>query len=176
MVDMLQYNNDKAEASREINKILAGLSLLYEKSDHFGVLICRAFQLYHRDPLPTIANFLFANLYVGLRGDIEDEEYTLDAVINYVYDHTDEQTGSIIIQYLRPSDMDDIAFLLFHLQTRCSQQGQEILDKIFDGRESISDVECLKGFKDAIDIWLDDEAVLDILEDDMTPEDASVLI
>ena len=77
----------------EINKLLAGLSLLYENSDPFGVLICRAFQLYHRDPLPTIANFLFANLYVGLREDIEDEEYNLEDVINYVYDHTDATTG-----------------------------------------------------------------------------------
>ena len=76
IVDLLQTRYDKISASSEINKILAGLSMAYESSDQFGVLICRSLQLYHADPLPTLGGFVFANLYKNYR--TEEGTYDLD--------------------------------------------------------------------------------------------------
>jgi hypothetical protein len=76
-------------------------------------MICRAFQLYHADPLPTIAGFLFANLYVEER--LEDDDYSLENLINYVYEHVDMITGRLIIENLKPVDMPRVAYLLYHL-------------------------------------------------------------
>lgn len=69
--------------------------MAYDNSDLFGVIMCRALQLYHVDPLPTLAGFLFANLFASFRS--EHGNYSLHNVIEYVYDHVDQKTGNLVI-------------------------------------------------------------------------------
>jgi hypothetical protein len=100
-------------ASSAVNRLLAGLITLYNSSDDQGVLICRAFQLYHPDPLPTLAGYLFANLFKAYR--TEDGEYPLEGIIQYVYEHVDMVTGKVIFDAIQPSHMQGDLFLLYHL-------------------------------------------------------------
>jgi len=154
--------------------MLAGLSRLYENSDPFAVLMCRSYQLYHRDPLPTIAGFLFANLFLEFR--TESSSYRLKDLINYVYDHVDSRTGKLILKSIKPNEMSDDEFLLYHLRTRCSLRGVEFLTEVFDGRETVPDIEFLPHLKEGLEIWIEDKVILDILEDNMTMEYAKVFL
>ena len=173
IVDLLQTRYDKIHASSEINKILAGLSMAYENSDPFGVLICRALQLYHADPLPTLAGFVYANLYKYHRQ--EGGFYPLNEVISYLYDHIDEKTGNLVVQELQPSDVSEVEFIIYRLRVR-NKWTQEDLEKLFEGRESLTDVEFLAAYRESTDIWMLDEPILDLLEDKMTIEDAQFIM
>jgi len=172
LVDYLQNQYDKINASREINKILAGLSLLYESSDRYGVLMCRTLQLFHADPLPTIANTIYSHLYTEIREDHEGEEYVMGQILDYVYEKCDKMAGLLIIEALQPHEMGLYAWMLVHMRSRFDNLGEEFLEEIFAGKDSIPDTEFLAFAKSRTEIWIPDDAILEILEDDMTLEDA----
>ncbi|MEE4247034.1 MAG: hypothetical protein V2I33_16595, partial [Kangiellaceae bacterium] len=97
-----------------MNQIYAGLFMAYEQSNMEAVLIARALQLFHRTPMPTIGGNLFAHLYIKLRD--EDGMYSMQALINYMYDHIDRLTGTAFLKRLKPEDMSDLQYLVFRLQ------------------------------------------------------------
>jgi hypothetical protein len=66
--------------------------------------------------------------------------------------------------------------MLYHLQTRCSLRSVEFVKNLFGDEEIISDVEFVSQFKEGLEIWIDDQELLDILEDDMTFEIAYVFV
>ena len=141
----------------------------YENSDPNGVLICRALQLYHADPLPTLAGFVFANLYKYHRK--EGGLYPLNSVISYIYEHLDERAGNLVIQELRPEDVSEVEFIIYRLRVT-NKWTQEDLEKLFEGRETLTDVEFLAAYRESTTTWMLDEPILDLLEDQMTIEDA----
>ena len=80
--------------------------------------------------------------------------------------------GMLIIEALMPHEMGLYAWMLYHLRSRFTNLGAEFLKEIFAGKESIPDTEFLALVKSKTEIWISDEAILEILEDEMTMEDA----
>jgi hypothetical protein len=70
--------------------------------------------------------------------------------------------------------MTEDQWLLYHLQIR-NPWVQEELNSMFESQSEISDVEFLEKLHDATTLWVSDQDVLDILEDQMTFQDAMFL-
>ena len=138
--------------------------------------MCRTLQLFHADPLPTIANTIYSHLYTEIREDHEGEEYVMGQILDYVYEKCDKMAGLLIIEALQPQEMGLYAWMLVHMRSRFDNLGEEFLEEIFAGKDSIPDTEFLAFAKSRTEIWIPDDAILEILEDDMTLEDAQTLV
>jgi hypothetical protein len=137
-----------------------------------GVLICRGLQLYHPDPLPTIAGFHFARMYTDIRQ--EDGTFPLDEIITYAYTNLDQHVGAHLVASLKPDDMTDVAYLMYRLRVRCSTLPETFLDEVFSESDAVPDTEFLAAVREQIALWIEDEPILELLEDEITREEAEV--
>jgi hypothetical protein len=83
-----------------------------------------------------------------------------------------EHLGQLFIQLLQPDDLTPVEYTLNHLRIRCGGFDQAFIEEAFAEREVIPDTEFLPLLKEQGEIWIDDDAILDMLEDEMTIENA----
>jgi hypothetical protein len=86
-----------------------------------------------------------------------------------------EQLGLLFIQLLQPDDITPTEYTLHHLRIRCGTFDSAFIDEAFAENETIPDTEFLPLLREQGPIWITDEAILEMLEDNMTVEDAQAL-
>lgn len=173
LIDYLEAKFGKQQMTVLLNKIIARLNMMYEDSDPDGVLIARTLQLFHINPLPTLAGLQFARLHKTMR--TPEGDYELASVIEYMYSEVEALLGRLFVEKMRPSDLSPNEYLLIHLQVCCRNQGEQFIDEIFEGRDTIPDTEFLEILRQDTPVWIDDDTILDLLEDDMSRETVTFL-
>ena len=103
--DILANRDDESDSNEELIKMIGGLGVLFRSSDEDGVLISRAYQLFHYDPMPTAAAFLYAELH-KLPRDKTTGKFDMEQIFNFVYENVEKLAGLHFIEALKPEDMD----------------------------------------------------------------------